>query len=417
MESQAEFITDTQTPFLGLLGSYRAGKTFCACLKAIQLASLNIGYRGMITEPTQSMIDGVLIPTMEEVLTKLGFVEGLTYDLYRTAVNPRFILHFPQGKVEIVLRASENYERIRGLSIAWFVCDEFDTSGYEVCTAAWQKIVARMTNGNVMQGCITSTKEGFQWCYNFFIENAGTDRRVIDINVRDNPFVDANYIATLKEQLSPKQFEAYINNEFVNFAEGSVYYCYDRVKNRSNETLKLNPSAPIQIGIDFNVGKMAAVVAMVKNQQVHVVEEIFGEHNTMTLCDHIKKKYSGRAIQLFVDSAGNAQKTNASLTDTGLLKYHFGDSNVFAYRKHLLVADRIGVVNSKFLAADGKTRTLFINDKYCPKLTKCLEAQGYDETGKPDKSQDLDHLPDALGYYISHIFPPARRLPTARVIS
>jgi hypothetical protein len=178
-----------------------------------------------------------------------------------------------------------------------------------------------------------------------------------------------------------------------------------------------NPQAPLHIGVDFNVGKMAAIVGMVKNGTGHIIDEIFGDHNTPALCETIKKRYPNRAIQLFVDTAGNSEKTNASHTDIQILRYNFGEQNVLAYKKHLLVVDRIGVVNSKFLAADKKTRFLYVNDVACPLLTKCLEAQGYDKSGKPDKANDLDHLPDALGYYISYLFPPKNKLPTSTVNS
>jgi Terminase RNaseH-like domain len=416
MPAQAEFITDTSTKFVGLMGGYRSGKTFVCCMKAIQLAMLNVGYNGMLMEPTQGLLNSVLVPQMRDCLDAVGFIENKTYYCYTTSTDPKFVLIFPSGKVTIFLRASENYQRIVGMSLAWFVADEFDTSGYEICNQAWQKMCARLTKGNVIQGCVASTKEGFQWCYKYFVEGTlklkeegkPIDRRMIDINVMDNPFVDDGYVELQRSQLSPKQFEAFIENKFVNFSTGSVYYCYDRIQSRSLFEISKHPQAPLHIGIDFNVGKMAAIVAVVTGGQMHVVDEFFGSTNTLALIEDIQKRYPRRDITCYVDASGNADKTNANITDIQLLKGAFGADKVKYKTKNPLVADRVGVVNTKLLAADKKTRQLLINDRACPKLSKDLEAQGYKD-GKPDKSNDVDHLPDALGYFVTYLFPPIPR--------
>jgi Terminase large subunit, T4likevirus-type, N-terminal/Terminase RNaseH-like domain len=428
MEAQAEFLSDTTTKFLGFMGSYRAGKTRAGCYKAIYLASLNIGYNGMMTEPTMEMVATTLIPAMEESLASVGFVEGETYHCYRNNVNPHFQLIFPTGKVKIYLKASENWERIRGFDLAWFVADEFDTSKADICNQSWQKMVARLTKGNVKQGCITSTKEGFKWAYHYFVENptklkkeheelvaAGkatgpyiSDRRMIDVLVQDNPFIDEGYVEMQRKELSPKQFQAYIKNEFVNFTEGTVYYCYDRDDSLSKFTIdKIPKTELLHIGVDFNVGKMAAITAVIngRTDQAHVIDEFFGAQHTRALAAEIKKRYAGRYVQLYVDTSGNSEKTNADQTDIQILRESFGESSVVAYKKHLLVSERVGIVNARFLAADGKTRMLFVNNAACPILTKCLEGQGYDKSGKPDKDGDMDHLPDALGYFVSYKWP------------
>jgi len=418
MQPQADFIMDTTTRFIGLLGSYRAGKTFCLCLKAIQLACLNPGFNGLMLEPTYGMIEGVLIPCMEDVLQRMGYKEGTDYNIWTSSNNPRIELYLPNapkgfnGKprtTTIFLRASENYERIRGFSIAWFCADEFDTSGFEICQAAWQKIVSRLTHGNVMQGCVATTKEGYQWAYEFFVVKAGPDRRMVDIFVRDNPFITDEYVELMRQQLSPKQFDAYINNIFTNFQTGNVYYCFDREKNRSTETIEKHPNAPLLFGIDFNVGKMATTVGILighegREQRLHIVDELWGCQNTDELIREIKRKYPNRRCRFFPDASGTAQKTNATYSDIELLRMAFGPENILNHKKNMLVVDRIGSVNAKLCAADG-TRTVLVNDSTCPKTVKCLESQGYDKEGRPDKANDIDHYPDALGYKVSYLWP------------
>lgn len=420
LEPQAEFVTDVTTKFLGLAGSYRAGKTYSLCLKALHMCHLNPGFDGLLLEPTHSMLEGVLCPVMEEVLNKAGFREGETYNYYSAASNPRFEIKIGKKWTKILLRSSENYERIRGFSIAWFGADEFDTSGQAICTAAWQKMVARLTKGNVMQGFITSTKEGYGWMYDFFVQQPATakakglpeltDRRLIDIFVKDNPFIDDGYVELMRSQLSPKQFEAYVENKFCNFTSGNVYYCFDRNQNRSKESAEARPQAEILVGTDFNVGKMATIFAIENaNHEIHVVDEVYGLENTAALIEHIRKRYPRRQVHCFPDASGSSSKTNATFSDVDLLRNAFGQNNVHHYAKNIGILDRVGAVNARFCAADGKTRKLFVNVDRCPSLTKCLEAQGFDDKGQPSKAGDIDHFPDALGYLVSHRYPIKNR--------
>ena len=68
---QIEFIKDSDTPFLGLVGGYRSGKTVALCYKAIMMASLNSKADGALLEPTYGMIQRTLIPTFNKILYEL----------------------------------------------------------------------------------------------------------------------------------------------------------------------------------------------------------------------------------------------------------------------------------------------------------------------------------------------------------
>jgi hypothetical protein len=415
MEAQAEFLLADNPRYIGLLGGYRSGKTRVACLKAVRLASLNIGYDGMMLEPTGSLLSSVLIPTFIDVLGQLEWATDDTTNGPWYEINQhRALLHFKDGDVMIHFRSSENWERIVGFSLAWFIADEFDTSGIELCRKAWMRMVARLTKGNVMQGCITSTKEGYQWAYNFFVKDANEDREMINIYVKDNKFIDEGYVEMMRSQLTPKQFEAYVNNEFVNQNEGSVYDCFDRNLNRSQETLAKHPNAPLNIGIDFNKSKMATCVGIILGKQVHMIDELYGSANTAALIKALQARYPNRQLSFFVDYSGtyhaSSAYTEASLTDVQQLQAAFGQDSVRTYRGHLPIigkpgqVNRVGIVNQQFCNAAGY-RNLFINDTTCPRLASCIEQQGF-VNGMPDKGNDVDHMPDALGYFIAFIFLP-----------
>ena len=419
MQSQYDYIMCDTPRYIGYLGGYRSGKTFADCMKAIRLSSMNVGFNGLVTAPTATQISTIIIPKMEELLQAAGFKEGgksgdLSYEYYASG-DTRFILHWPTGDDIIYLRASENWKRIVGFDIAWFIADEFDTSGFQTCQMAWSKMVGRLTAGNIMQGCVSSTKEGFQWCYKFFEEGKyKPDRKTFECYVRNNKFIEPGYIEDKRQQLTEKQFRAFVNNEWINMAEGNVYDSYDREKNRTTETLKSNPNAPLSIGIDFNVGKMATVIGIVINGKMHIVSELYGSRNTEHLIQLLAPIVANRPpSKVFIDASGATEQTNFeafSRTDKEQLVAKFGLDNVHHYKGHIPILDRVGAVNAKFKNAAGQ-RGLFINDKECPGLVRCIETQGF-VGGKPDKSDDIDHYPDALGYMISYIWAPQRRAAT-----
>jgi phage terminase large subunit len=68
------------------------------------------------------------------------------------------------------------------------------------------------------------------------------------------------------------------------------------------------------------------------------------------------------------------------------------------------VKDRIASVNSLCKLQDQRTRLTV--DPKCSKLINALRKHTYKEgTRQPDKTSGLDHLNDALGYMINHLYP------------
>ncbi len=65
--------------------------------------------------------------------------------------------------------------------------------------------------------------------------------------------------------------------------------------------------------------------------------------------------------------------------------------------------DRVLSFN-QMIHSEGKRRYR-VNVDRCPMLVESLEKQAYDKNGEPDKSGDLDHAPDAAGYFVFYRFP------------
>ena len=416
LKHQYEFVTDTSTRYLALIGGYGAGKTKAFCHKAIHLASLNVGHTGALLEPINTMLHDVLIPEFENCLVEAG----VPYQ-YKASPLPQFTLRFASGETTIILRSAENYRRLAGLNLAFFGVDECDTIQKNVALQMWRMCQSRLRQGSVYQGFTTSTPEGFGFLYDFFAKNGDkADRRYIQAKTRDNPFLPPDFIQSLLDNYPAELVEAYLEGKFVNLTTGRIYYKFDRRLNHTDYTIekliaeyknkkdiygRAIPLPSLHIGMDFNVGKMAAVVHIIDNIGPVAVDEIIDARDTEQMIQIIKDRYPQFNITIYPDSSGQQRHTsNASTSDLNMLRAAF---SVSVGSTNPPVKDRINSMNVAFCDANN-IRKYRVNTHKCKAYTETLEQQVYDKHGQPDKSNDNDHPNDAAGYFIFSRFPIRR---------
>ncbi len=205
-----------------------------------------------------------------------------------------------------------------------------------------------------------------------------------------NPHLPSDYIQGLIDLYPSQLIEAYLNGEFVNLVSGAVYPCFNRDEAHTDREIK--SGEPLHLGMDFNVGKMSAIVFV---DGLNIVDELIGYYDTPDLINAIKDKYEGHKIYVYPDAAGKARNTTGATTsDHKLLK--IAGFTVRALKANPLIKERVQSCNK--VISDG---SLKINTKKCPLTTEAIEQQIY-KGGIPDKSQDLDHPVDALGYRVCH---------------
>ena len=127
--------------------------------------------------------------------------------------------------------------------------------------------------------------------------------------------------------------------------------------------------------------------------------------DTPELVDVLERTYAGRNVYCYPDAAGTARKTvSASESDINLLKQ--AGFIVRVNSRNPAIMDRVHALNSGFCNANNE-RKIFVNTVKCPKLTKAVEQQAYDDNTKmPDKKNGHDNKGiDALGYLVSFLFP------------
>lgn len=390
--------------------------------ESIRLAVVNAGLLGLIGAPTYPMLRDVTQRAFFEVLDD----NSLPYEFNKTAN----ILGLENGS-EIIFRAVEHFERLRGTNLAWFGIDELT-----YCPeGAWLRLEARLRHPLAKELCGFGvwTPKGYDWVYERFIgPNAKPDYRAVLASPRENRYLPTDFYDRLMASYDPRFAAQEVLGEYLNLTSGSVYYAFSR-----GENIRDCPYLPrLQLcwSLDFNVNPMCSVVCQIedtttrdqammgrRSAAVHVLDEIIlPNSNTQEACDEFLRRVgpwiarqNAVSLKLYGDAAGGARST-AGKSDYQIIREFFRRTPEFQVSYHVpaanpAVRDRVNAVNSKLCSAAGVVG-LFVDPK-CKRLMKDLEqviwkADGNGNlTGEIDKTNSqLTHVSDALGYLIETEF-------------
>lgn len=387
LKHQAEFIA-SELPHTGLVGGFGSGKSIAGTLKTIekklQFPGIDVAYY----LPTSGLVKQIAFKNFKEHLAK----QNIPFKLHETDKN--FIT--PYGN--IICRSMADPETIVGYEVGYSLIDEADILTAKKMNTAFTKIVGRnrkrLPDGAVNSIDLVSTPEGFKFLYEFFVKKANDKRKkLIRANSFSNPYLPEDYFENLLENYTPEMLQAYLRGEFVNLNSGTVYNRFDRKRNHT--PAEINPREPLHVGIDFNVGNMAAVVHVVRKGKLYAVGEKVGLYDTSELAASLKETYKGHAIAAYPDASGKNRKSNSAETDIDILRK--AGFTIRTGTKNPFVRDRINTMNLSFLS--NKDEVLYyVNTDLCPRYTEALEQLSY-KNGEPDKASGLDHVTDAGGYF------------------
>jgi len=393
---QGVYLGELDTKFRAFVGGFGSGKTYVGSLDLGLFAARHPGLVQGYFAPTYRDIRDTFWPTVDEACSSLGFrVKVKTSDkeveLYR-------------GRAyygTIICRSMDDPGGIVGFKIARANVDEIDVLPTEKARNAWRKIIARMrlVVPGVVNGIgVTTTPEGFRFVYDTFKNNPKPDYSMVQASTYENEqFLPDDYIQSLRDTYPDELIEAYLMGEFVNLTSGTVYRNYSREACRSAETIR--DGEPLHIGQDFNVGHMASVIFVTRENGWHAVSELFDILDTPALIRVIKERWPGRVIYIYPDASGGSRKTvDASKSDIALLRQ--AGVKVMVRPSNPPVKDRILAVNTAY----SKGR-LWVNDKSAPKFAAAQEQQSYAPNGEPDKTTGHDHHNDAAGYFVHWTMP------------
>jgi hypothetical protein len=218
-----------------------------------------------------------------------------------------------------------------------------------------------------------------------------------------NPHLPDGYIQSLESQYPANLLKAYLKGEFVNLQKMSVYYVFNRNDHVVKQTVPLKTET-IYIGMDFNVGQTAAAIYVErKNSKDEIVylliDEITQARDTTDMIAKLRDRYTRNEIIVYPDASGSrTQSSSMSRSDHSMLRQ--AGFTVKVNNINPRIKDRIISVNNAL--EKGK---MFVSAG-CKRSIDVLEQQAYDKDGFPEKN-GLDHLNDALSYFIAYTMPVA----------
>lgn len=399
-------LINTTARYPAMVAGFGAGKTEALIKRCLRLKFDNPECNVAYYLPTYDLVNSIAFPRFEEALGNWGMIEGDDYKTVKSQ-TPKIRV---SGCGEIIFRTMDRPARIVGYEVADSFVDELDTLKTEDARSVWRKLIARnrqkKVDGSANTIAVGTTPEGFRFVYDQWKQNPPSDEYIIiKASTYSNAAnLPADYIQDLLNDYPSNLIAAYLEGEFVNLTSGAVYPEFDRVLNGTQEVIK--PGEALHIGMDFNVGKMAAVVFVSRAYDPYALDEIMKVLDTPAMIDAIKRKFSNHAIFVYPDASGGSRKSqNASQSDIALLQK--AGFQVLNNPANPYVKDRVLALN-RMIHSGGKRR-LKVNPDTCPMFTEALEKQAYDDKGEPDKTTGLDHPTDAAGYFVNFRFPVVNR--------
>lgn len=385
-----------ECPYPLFVGGYGSGKTYVKIVIGIEDLLKNPGCDIALYDPIFDLIRLNTAPRTLEILDSLG--------VRHTYNKSEQIIHVP-GYGNIILRSMDNPARIVAYEVFRSGVDELETLRPAQAVDAWSKIIARnrqkSPTGAINQVRVYTTPDmGFGFTYEHWKLNKKPGYEYVRAPTASNVNLDPSYIENLRATYPKEMAEAFIEGEWCNLTAGTIYSAFDRVRCASQE--KVIDGEQLYVGMDFNVTNMTAIICVNRDGIYHAVDELTGVYDTPAMISLLKNKYERHRIRVYPDASGGSRKTvDASISDISLLES--AGLVVYTPGKNPLVKDRIVSVNAAF-----EKSKMFVNVDNCPELARCLEQQAWGKSGEPDKTQGLDHAPDAIGYLIHYELPVVR---------
>ena len=387
--------------FKGFSGPVGCGKSQALCQEALRMAYLNPGRTGLLGAPTYPMLRDATLTTLLEILesNRIPFEHN----------KGENILVLRDCRSRILLRAVEDFERLRGTNLAWFGLDELTYTPQE----AWVRMVARLRDpkAKVQCGFAVWTPKGFDWVHRTFIaEPRQKEYAIIQALPKENEFLGADYYENLRSCYDENFYRQEVLGEYLNMTGGVVYTAFSREHNVRK--LERNPGIKLLWALDFNVDPLSSAVVQIEDGIAKVIDEIVLRHSsTQKICEEFVRRYGKHRlpVEVFGDASGYQHRTTGN-TDYDIITEHMAAHTTLqihcrASHNNPTVRERIMLVNRLLRSASGET-VVHVDEK-CTELIKDFEQVAYKEdTFHIDKDRDRmrTHISDAVGYLLWEVF-------------
>jgi len=345
------------------------------------------------------MLRDATLTSLTEILDR----SNLPFDLNKS----ENVLVMQDTGSRILLRAVEEFDRLRGTNLAWFGLDELTYTPEE----AWLRLVGRLREPRATRLCgfAVWTPKGFDWVHKKFISQPIEGYEAIQAQPYENRFLldkVPDFYSRLKASYDENFFRQEVLGDYLNAGAGLVYSAFRREVNV--QEVELNPTLPVFWTLDFNVFPLCSLVAQRCQDEVRVIDQVvLRRATTEQACEEFEKRYGmpQGGVVVFGDANGASRHTASDTTDFEEIRKFFRSRGVECAVKtpksNPRVRDRVALVNSKLCNAAGDVR--MIVSPRCKELIDDFEQVAYEEASTQiDKNKDRNrtHASDALGYMV-----------------
>ena len=302
----------------------------------------------------------------------------------------------------IYLRSADNPDSLRGVSISFLVMDECAM----IDQKTWSEVLRPALSDQKGHALFITTPKGKNWIYDLWQgAKIHDDWAAFQSTTLEGGQVDDAEIEMARNELDEKSFRQEYEATFETYA-GAIYYNWDAERNVVKRNEPIPEREILHVAMDFNVTPLVAGIARVTGNEIHFIDEIVMEgSNTYEMADELNHRYPKNRMWVYPDASGQARKTSSNTSDHNILRQ--AGFTIKAKGINPPVKDRIASVNASLLSANGDVK-MTVEPK-CKNIIKCISSQVYKEgTQIPDKTMNLDHMNDAVGYLVNWINPIKR---------
>lgn len=316
------------------------------------------------------------------------------------------------GYVTFVYLAMQDPDDIYAFNFHGAICDEIDevpadrvkkivTAIQERCRA----ILPRSSNGMMPERepfiAFTTTAQGLGGMYMLTEEfkKKNIPHAIIRGRTQDNTHLAPSQIQLLRQLYTEDEARAYLDGEFVNLAQGRVYYEFDARKHVYQPFI-IRPTDTVYVGQDFNFMLNASVETIYRDGRIYIVNAHYWK-SMDEAARGLRQLYPDNPITLIPDNSGK------EIMQGFVQAFEEAAIEILWNGRNPSITERILATNKLF-----RTNRLYMfippdeKQSRMSHLKLCLETQDFDDMGKPRKGKGeeaLDHVGDSMSYAIWHI--------------
>lgn len=403
--SQKTVYDDNDSEIILFSGGLGSGKSHVGVRKALKLSALNRGYPGGFLCPTYKDFKRDIRPLFQQECNRLGLREGKHWGFHKSDS----FYWFCWTNAPLYIFSGE--QPIAGPNLGYCLINEHSLILYQRIKEMLRRV--RLKDAPYRQKCLFGTPEDIHgWLEDFvdiqqkLLETEPFAFNLIYADTSENTEIDPNYRRHLETMLDEQSLKVFASGQIgVKIGSDYFYYSYDDKKNVSEEAVQ-REGETIHVGLDFNVGNMAASfshkVMGINGFEQHFFDELFlrGDSNTYTMARALLSRHPKNLMVITCDASGRNRSSSAQenlLNDVSILRsfglnVRFKSANTRIRKRQLLVN---GLLSNIRIKVHPKCRLIRKDFKIVKQDKATFEKV-------KDKDNSLTHFSDGIDYVIDY---------------